>query len=76
MDENKITAIRIYMAYGAVDIPATNIEENRMFDEVSVTKDGVTVAKFFTRNLVGYEIIREKSCNECSRAVEFGCMED
>ena len=43
MDE-EITAIRIYMSYGAVDIPATDIEVNRMFDEINIVNNGITAA--------------------------------
>jgi len=75
MDE-EITAIRIYMTTGVIDIPANGYETNRMFDEINILQDGISIARFFTRNLVGYEIIRGGNCHECSRAVEFGCMED
>ena len=74
MDENKITAIRVYMTYGAIDIPATDIEVNRMFDEIKIVNNGITAAKFFTRNLVGYEIIREKTevdCGTCHACREY-----
>lgn len=74
MDENKITAIRVYMTYGAVDIPATDIEVNRMFDEINIVNNGITAAKFFTRNIVGYEIIREKpevDCDTCHACGEY-----
>lgn len=74
MDENKITAIRVYMTYGAVDIPATDIEVNRMFDEINIVNNGELAAKFFSRNIVGYEVITEKpevDCDMCHACGEY-----
>ena len=73
MDE-EITAIRIYMTTGVIDIPANGYEMNRMFDEINILQDGFSVARFFTRNLVGYEIIREKpegGCDTCHACGEY-----
>ena len=61
ISEREITGVKVYMPTGTIELPATNVENDRMVDEVIIYEGNVVTAIFYFRNIFGYEVIRERN---------------
>ena len=76
ISEREITGVKVYMPTGTIELPATNVENDRMVDEVIISENNVVTARFYFRNIFGYEVIREKSgCTLSATPFGLGCGE-
>lgn len=60
ISEREITGVKVYMPTGTIEFPATSVENDRMVDEVIIYEGNVVTARFYFRNIFGYEVIRER----------------
>ncbi len=59
MEKPKIIGVKVYLPDKEVIITATDVENNRIVDELTILENGIEKAKFYPRNIIGYEILRE-----------------
>jgi hypothetical protein len=51
--------VRVYLRDKTLDFKATDVELNRITDELDIRQDKTLIARFFIRNIVGYTILSE-----------------
>lgn len=51
--------VRVYLRDKTLDFQATDVELNRITDELDIRQDKTLIARFFIRNIVGYTILSE-----------------
>lgn len=56
---NKLIKVRVYLRDKTLDFKATDVELNRITDELDIRQDKTLIARFFIRNIVGYTILSE-----------------
>lgn len=50
---------RVYLRDKTLDFQATDVELNRITDELDIRQGKTLIARFFIRNIVGYTILSE-----------------
>lgn len=51
--------VRVYLRDKTLDFQATDVELNRITDELDIRQGKTLIARFFIRNIVGYTILSE-----------------
>ena len=51
--------VKVYLRDKTLDFQATDVELNRITDELDIRQDKTLIARFFIRNIVGYTILSE-----------------
>lgn len=51
--------VKVYLRDKTLDFKATDVELNRITDELDIRQGKTLIARFFIRNIVGYTILSE-----------------
>lgn len=51
--------VRVYLRDKTLEFKATDVELNRITDELDIRQGKTLIARFFIRNIVGYTILSE-----------------
>lgn len=51
--------VKAYLRDKVLDFKATDVDVNRITDELDIRQDETLIARFFIRNIVGYTILSE-----------------
>jgi hypothetical protein len=51
--------VSVYLRDKTLNFMATDVELNRITDELDIRQDKTLIARFFIRNIVGYTILSE-----------------
>lgn len=51
--------VKVYLRDKVLDFKATDVDVNRITDELDIRQGKTLIARFFIRNIVGYKILSE-----------------